>query len=234
MKILKHFTSLLLMLTLVSSAYAQFPGGGGGGGGRPGGGGGDFGRERQRQTVIPGTAEDSPKGNGKIKGVLIDSTSKKPVEFAALSLIDTKTNNPIDGTTTDEKGAFAMTKVASGNFKILISFIGYKTKTIANVKIDKKTELDLGSVILTPDVVQLNEVEVVGMAQMIEEKVDRLVYNAEKDITSKGGDASDVMKKVPMLTVDLDGNVSLRGSSNVRVLINNKPSTISRQVWQMH
>ena len=116
--------------------------------------------------MIPGTAEDTPKGSGKITGVLIDSTSKKPVEFAALSLVDIKTNNPIDGTTTDEKGEFTLTKVASGNFKILISFIGYKTKTINNVKIDRKTELNLGTVTLIPDVVQLNEVEVVGMAQM--------------------------------------------------------------------
>jgi iron complex outermembrane receptor protein len=225
MKIVLHLTFLALFSGLTSAAFAQFPGGGGGGGGR---GGGDFrgGGDRQRQTVIPGTAEDTPKGSGKITGLLVDSTSKKPVEFAALSLIDIKTNNPIDGTTTDEKGEFTLTKVASGNFKILISFIGYKTRTINNVKIDRKTELNLGTVTLIPDVVQLNEVEVVGMAQMIEEKVDRLVYNAEKDITSKGGDASDVMKKVPMLTVDLDGNVSLRGSSNVRVLINNKPSTI--------
>jgi outer membrane receptor protein involved in Fe transport len=218
---------LLLVITtgLATSSFAQFPGGGGG----RSSGGGDFrrdGGDRQRQTVIPGTAEDTRKGNGKIKGILVDSTSKSPVEFASLALIDTKTNAPIDGTTTDDKGVFTLTKVASGDFKILISFIGYKTKTIANVKIDRRTELDLGTIAFAPDVVQLNEVEVVGMAQMIEEKVDRLVYNAEKDITSKGGDASDVMKKVPMLTVDLDGNVSLRGSSNVRVLINNKPSTI--------
>ncbi|MET7255979.1 TonB-dependent receptor domain-containing protein [Dyadobacter fermentans] len=226
MKLVLQLTFLAVFSGLTSTAFAQFPGGGGGGGGFRGGGGDFRGGDRQRQTVIPGTAEDTPKGSGKITGVLVDSTSKKPVEFAALSLVDTKTNNPIDGTTTDEKGEFTLTKVASGNFKILISFIGYKTKTINNVKIDRKTELNMGTVTLVPDVVQLNEVEVVGMAQMVEEKVDRLVYNAEKDITSKGGDASDVMKKVPMLTVDLDGNVSLRGSSNVRVLINNKPSTI--------
>jgi len=227
MNMIKRFTLLGLILGLTSTAFAQF-GGGGGGGGRPGGGGGDFqrGGDRQKQAAIPGTLDDAPKGNGRIKGFLVDSLSKKPVEFAALALVDEKTNNPIDGTTTDEKGAFNMTKVASGNFKILISFIGYKTKTIKGIKIDKKTELDLGSIILSPDVVQLNEVQVVGMAQLIEEKVDRLVFNAEKDITSKGGDASDVMRKVPMLTVDLDGNVSLRGNSNVRVLINNKPSTM--------
>jgi iron complex outermembrane recepter protein len=134
--------ALLGMLSGLTGAFAQFPGGGGGGGGfRPGGGGDMGGRNRDRQTAIPGTAEDTPKGNGKIKGILVDSTTKKPVEFAALSLVDIKTNNPIDGTTTDEKGEFTMTKVAAGNFKILISFIGYKTKTINDVKIDRRTAL---------------------------------------------------------------------------------------------
>jgi outer membrane receptor protein involved in Fe transport len=84
----------------------------------------------------------------------------------------------------------------------------------------------MGSVKMAADVRTLGEVNVVGQAAMIEEKVDRLVFNADKDLTSKGGDASDVLKRVPMLSVDLDGNVSLRGSSNIRVLINNKPSTI--------
>jgi len=207
-----------------------FPGGGrpGGGGGRPGGGGFEMNRQRpQQQQGIPGTVEAStPKGNGKISGVVRDSVTKAPVEFAAIALIDTKTNQPIDGTTTDEKGEFSLTKVAEGEFKILISFIGYNSKEIPNIKIDRKTDIKLGNVDLGPNVVQLNEVQVVGMAQLVEEKVDRLVYNAEKDINSRGGDATDVMRNVPMLTVDLDGNVSLRGSSNVKVLINNKPSTI--------
>lgn len=155
-----------------------------------------------------------------------DSSNKSPVEFAAISLVNVKTNNPIDGTTTDEKGKFSLTKVAEGEFKLLISFIGYDTKEIPGIKIEKRTEIDLGTIDLGNNIVQLDEVQVVGMAQLVEEKVDRLVFNAEKDITSRGGDAADVMRKVPMLTVDLDGNVSLRGSSNVKVLINNKPSTI--------
>ncbi len=219
MKPFKLFALSVLFCLVTLSVFAQPPGG-------RGGNNGDSRIRPNREAAIPGTAEDTPKGNGKIKGILLDSASNNPVEFASLSLIDIKTNRPIDGTTTDEKGEFSMTKVAEGDFKILISFIGYKNRTIDKVKIERKTDLDLGKITLAPDVVMLNEVAVVGMSQMIEEKVDRLVYNAEKDITSKGGDASDVMKKVPMLTVDLDGNVSLRGSSNVRVLINNKPSTI--------
>jgi hypothetical protein len=86
MKVILQYVILAVLTGLTSTAFAQFPGGGGGGGSRGGGGfGGDQrGGDRQRQTVIPGTAEDTPKGSGKIKGILIDSVSKKPVEFAAL------------------------------------------------------------------------------------------------------------------------------------------------------
>jgi outer membrane receptor protein involved in Fe transport len=208
------YAALVLSAGLAFSAQAQmvpsFPGN------RP-----------QQPAAIPGTSEDTtPRGNGKITGILTDSLSSAPVEFAAISLIEIKSNKPVDGTTTDEKGAFTISRVAPGSYKLLISFIGYKTKEVKNITIERRTELELGKVFLAPDIVQLQQVEVVGQAALIEEKVDRLVYNAEKDVTSKGGDATDVMRKVPMLSVDLDGNVSLRGSSNVRVLINNKPSTI--------
>ncbi|GAB3881943.1 outer membrane beta-barrel family protein [Spirosoma agri] len=201
------------VLAATNAAHAQFPS-------IPGGGG-------QRPAAIPGTSsDDTPRGNAKLTGTVVDSTTSKPVEFASIALIDTKTNKPVDGTVADEKGRFTLTKLPQGDFQLLISFVGYRNKTVSSVKLNRKGDVDLGTVKLGADVRTLKEVEVVGQASLVEEKVDRLVYNAEKDITAKGGDATDVMRKVPLLSVDLDGNVSLRGSSNVRVLINNKPSTI--------
>jgi outer membrane receptor protein involved in Fe transport len=171
-------------------------------------------------------AETLPTGNSKISGAIVDSVGSKGVEFASIALFDVSNNKPVDGTTTDESGKFSMSKIAPGNYRLLISFIGYKDKAVNNIKVEKGKDVVLGNVEIASSVQNLAEVTITGEKSMIEEKVDRLVYNAEKDITSKGGDAADLLRKVPMLSVDLDGNVSLRGSSNIRVLVNNKPSTI--------
>jgi len=171
--------------------------------------------------------EDAPRGTGKVSGIVIDSLTKQPVEFASVALINTETNRPVDGAVCDVQGRFTMNRVVSGTFRLLVSFVGYRNQIVPRVTVEARgSDVNLGSISLAPEVRNLKEVVVTGQAAMIEEKVDRLVYNAEKDLTSKGGDATDVMRKVPLLSVDLDGNVSLRGSSNVRVLINNKPSTI--------
>lgn len=170
--------------------------------------------------------EIAPKGNSRITGYVIDSAGSKGVEFASIALFNVAHNSPVDGTSADETGKFAITKIAPGNYKLLISFIGFSDKTINNIQVTKGQDVDLGKIKLSASVKTLNEVTITGEKAMIEEKVDRLVYNAEKDITAKGGDAADILRKVPMLSVDLDGNLSLRGNSNIRVLINNKPSTI--------
>ncbi|QMW04433.1 TonB-dependent receptor domain-containing protein [Spirosoma foliorum] len=174
----------------------------------------------------PSEADPVARGNGKISGTLIDSTTSKPVEFATIALLNISTNKPIDGTTADAKGQFTIGRISPGKYRLLYTFIGYKDKRSALITVDKGSTITLGAIKISPDVRTLSEVNVVGQAAMIEEKVDRMVYNADKDLAAKGGDAGDILRKVPMLSVDLDGNVSLRGSSNVTVLINNKPSTI--------
>lgn len=171
-------------------------------------------------------ASVTPKGNSKISGFVSDSATAKTVEFASIALVNAADNKVIDGAVADDKGKFEITGVAPGKYKVLISFIGFKDKTVNNISIEKGKDVDLGKIQMAANTKTLDEVTITGEKSMVEERVDRLVYNAEKDITSKGGDASDLLRKVPMLSVDLDGNVSLRGSSNIRVLVNNKPSTI--------
>ena len=212
---MKKIISLFALITLSLSAIAQIPGGMGG-----------FGAAPKKETIIPGTAQATPKGSAKIIGFLLDSTDSKPVEFATLALINTKTNKPVDGTVADGVGKFTLNKVAVGSYKIVVSFIGYDSKTVFVNITEKNDDRDLGVIKLQQSSKMLSEVTVEGQRALIEERVDRTVYNAEKDASNKGGDATDVLKKVPMLSVDLDGNPSLRGSTSVKVLINNKPSTI--------
>lgn len=172
------------------------------------------------------TAAIAQKGAA-ISGAVVDSLTQKPVEFAIVAILDPVTNKPINGTACDENGKFSIIKVDKGNYQLVVSFVGYTTKKMGIRFLEKGSELDLGTITLGPSVKMLHEVVVEGQKTLVEEKVDRTIYNAEQDATTKGGDASDVLKRVPMLTVDVDGNVSLRGSANVKVLINNKPSTIS-------
>ncbi len=177
--------------------------------------------------AIPGLNPNAANAGGsKIFGVIIDSLTSKPVEFANIVLFRKSDNQLVDGTATDEKGKFVLENVPNGAYKIELSFLGFNTKYLPNITLDKEQKKDLGSIKISPSSKNLAEVTVTGDKSMVEEKVDRLVYNAEKDLTAKGGDATDILRKVPMLSVDLDGNVSLRGNSNIRVLINNKPSTI--------
>jgi outer membrane receptor protein involved in Fe transport len=172
-------------------------------------------------------AADIPKGNAKISGKVVDGETNQPVEFANLVLIDTKTSKAIDGTVCDTDGKFTLTKVAEGIYNLSVTFIGYETQVIENVSVDKRDEIEIPTIKLSTGAKVLNEVVVEGQRSLIEEKVDRTVYNAEQDATTRGGDATDVLKRVPMLSVDMDGNVSMRGNSNILVLINNKPSTIT-------
>ncbi len=173
------------------------------------------------------TMAQSQNGNGKISGVVVDNANQKPVEFATVALEDAVTHKPVNGTVADEKGKFTLAKVAEGKYRIVISFIGYENLVINDITIENKSNIDLGTQKIATEAKQLAEVVVEGQRTLVEEKVDRMIYNAENDATTKGGDGTDVLRRVPMLTVDMDGNVSMRGNSNIRVLINGKPSSIA-------
>jgi outer membrane receptor protein involved in Fe transport len=173
-----------------------------------------------------GSSDKAPKGNAKITGYALDSTMRKAVEFANVALYETSSGKLVDGTVADEKGKFTLTRLVPGTYRLLVTFLGYNTRTIEPVELTPGQTKDLGVIRLSASTRTLSEVTVAGKKALVEDKVDRLVYNADSDLAAKGGDATDILKKVPMLSVDLLGNVTLQGSSSVRVLINNKPSSI--------
>jgi ferric enterobactin receptor len=164
---------------------------------------------------------------GQIRGTVIDSVTGAPVDYATISIFKKGNKSPFNGTVTDPKGNFSITGVAPGEYRIAIDFLGYRRKNIDQVIINSNSQdISLGRVLLSPARNQLQTVNVVGAAPTIENKIDKLVYNTANDLTSQGGVAIDVLRKVPMVTVDIDGNVQLMGSPSIRFLINGKPSTI--------
>lgn len=167
------------------------------------------------------------KGNARLTGTITDAETGKPVEYATVSLYPAGSDKPIDGTVCDEKGNFVLNNLAAGKYKVVASFIGYENRAQDEIALAHNfADVNLGKLALKPNNQKLGEVNIVADRELFESKIDRLVYNAEKDDSNKGGNAADVLKKVPQVAVDLDGNVQLRGSSNIKVLINNKPSSI--------
>ena len=155
-----------------------------------------------------------------LTGKVIDKDTNQPLEYATI-VIKSLDGKIITGGITDTKGEFSI-QVVKGVYDISIEFISFKTKTFKRKEIAGNT--DLGTITLEVDAQTLNEVVVVAEKSTVEIRLDKKIYNVGKDMTVKGGTASDVLDNVPSVSVDVEGNVSLRGSENVRILINGKPS----------
>ncbi|SNR98590.1 Outer membrane receptor proteins, mostly Fe transport [Belliella buryatensis] len=163
----------------------------------------------------------------KISGKIMDGGSGETIPYAAAALLNAETMQNVAGAVADLDGEFIITGFKDGNYVLQLSFLGYEAYTSKAIEVKPgNTEINLGEIKLQQEAMALQEVTVQGQRQLIEEKVDRTIYNAENDKTTIGGDASDVLRRVPMLSVDLDGNVSMRGSSNILVLIDGKQSAI--------
>ncbi len=133
-------------------------------------------------------AQQKGNGIGKIRGKIIDSTSNQPIEYATISLVTQEGNKIIDGTTTDTTGAFKLNNIPEGTYKLLIYFIGYQSTEKNNLTISSSSpELSIGRVNLVNRQVLMKEVTVSGEKNIIENQIDKLVYNAEKDVSSQGG-----------------------------------------------
>ncbi|WP_062696139.1 TonB-dependent receptor domain-containing protein [Chryseobacterium indologenes] len=158
-----------------------------------------------------------------IKGIVADSISKAGIYYSTISVHPINDAKNLTGTIADEKGKFSLENLEPGTYNITIGFIGYIPKVFSNYTL-KPGDNNLGTIMMSINTNVLDEIVITGERPIIENKIDRLVFNAERDVTSAGGNATDVLRKVPMLSVDIDGNVSMRGDQNVRILINGKPS----------
>jgi ferric enterobactin receptor len=210
---MKHFFAFLLgLLVCTYTAHAQFPGGG--------------------AAAVKGT----------ISGRLLDTQTSAPIPYATVILLmaqkppkqegpatDTAVFKPwkqINGALTEEDGSFKLKDVNPGEYKLEISFLGYEKRSFELSTSGAKPDHDLGNIKLNVSAKVLDGVTVTGQQALIENHVDKVVFNVENDPSLSGGDATDVLRKTPMMSVDMDGNISLRGNSSVRLLINGKPSSL--------
>ena len=159
-----------------------------------------------------------------IQGKLVETISKEPIAFATILIINKANNQNIDGVTSDMEGIFEI-DVATQNVKVEISFIGYDTKQINNVKFNNDIA-DLGTVSLNEGEA-LDEVTVRAEKSTTEFKLDKRVFNVGKDLSSTGMGALELLNNVPSVNVSIEGEVSLRGSSGVQILIDGKPSILA-------
>ncbi|WP_250436736.1 TonB-dependent receptor domain-containing protein [Hanstruepera flava] len=156
-----------------------------------------------------------------ITGNVYDKTTNQPLEYATVAFFNTAENRLETGSITDAEGAFSI-PVQSGTYDITIEFIGFEKLTIPNQELT--ADRSLGKIGLAEGAEALEEVEIIAETTTVEIKLDKKIYNVGKDLTVRGGTVSDVLDNVPSVAVDVEGNVSLRGNENVRILINGKPS----------
>lgn len=157
----------------------------------------------------------------KISGNIADSETAEPLEYATISLVNERFPNRIQGGITDRNGNFDI-EIFPGKYNITLEYIGFQKVTLKD-RIIRETS-PLGDFKLNINSESLNEVELVGERTEVEIRLDKRVYNVGKDITVRGGSVTDVMDNIPSVSVDVEGNISLRGNDNVRILVNGKPS----------
>jgi len=169
-------------------------------------------------------------GMGKIKkggityrlfGQILDN-NVKGLPYVSVAFFNSIDSNYVQGFATGPNGRFSV-QVPSGGYYAIISFLSFEDKTINNILITDK-DVDLKKIKMIPSVNNLNEFVIVEEKRLVELDLDKKVFNVGKDVTNLGAAATEILDNVPSVEVDIDGNVSLRGSESVRVLINGKPS----------
>ena len=162
---------------------------------------------------------------GKISGSVIDLELNEPIPYATIIINDME-GNLVTGITSSDDGTFLIDNIKAGDYIFKVQFIGYKTYS-KDIHIDRNnTNIQIGTIKLEPDVAMLDETVVIAERTTIEQRVDRKVINVGKDLMTTGASASEIMVNIPSVNVDQDGNISLRGNPNVRILVDGKPTNL--------
>ncbi len=170
---------------------------------------------------------ESPEKDGIVKGKIYDGKSKVPVEYATVAIYNSNDDSVVTGTISDEHGNFKIRGLKEGKFYIVVSFLGYENKRYDDIVVDGGRDMiDLGDITLGSANQSLEEVEVVAQRQSVEFHIDKKVVSVGEQMTSASLSAVEVLENVPSIKVDIEGNVSLRGSTGITVLIDGKPTVL--------
>jgi len=169
-----------------------------------------------------------PQRGGTIKGKVVDAATKSPLSRANISLISLPDSNVTTGAIADASGKFEINNIRLGTYFIRINYIGYESYNSEPIVIAREIRnVDFNTIELVQSSARTDAVEVTAERQMVEYSQGKRIFNVDKNIASAGGTALDIIKNIPSVNVDIDGNVSLRGSSNFRLLINGKPTSMN-------
>lgn len=164
---------------------------------------------------------------GGVRGKVVDARSGENIEYANVALLRASDSSLVNGTVSESNGSFALT-APYGRYVLRVTFMGYDAYYHSNVVVlnDRHRDVNVGKMPLRMSGTLMEAVEVTAERSMVEYQLDKRVINVDKNIVSSGGTATDVLEQVPSVAVDNDGNVTLRGSSNVKVLVNGRPSEL--------
>ncbi|MBK7763170.1 MAG: TonB-dependent receptor [Bacteroidetes bacterium] len=160
-----------------------------------------------------------------VSGVVKDATTNEKIELASITFKSKTDSTKILGTKSKENGSFLLENIPFGLYKISVSFINYEAKIYTDYQINKN-EVNLGEISLKSSNNNLKGVSIVGEIPAFEMAIDKKVFNVDKNITAAGGSAADMLKNVPSVNVDMDGNISIRGKENITLLVDGKPSSM--------
>lgn len=174
------------------------------------------------------TTQQGSQARGVVMGQLGDKETNEPLMYASLVLFRESDSTMVTGGITDEAGRFLIDEVPFGRYYLVVNYVGYPREEINDIRLSRAQPThDMGELRIAPGAALLSEVTVEAARQLMEVGLDRRVINVDQELTSTGATALELMQNIPSVSVDFDGNVSLRGSTNVTILVDGRPSTLT-------